>query len=77
MTEEQALRYVIGLCVLATLATLFLCIVITPVILVVGFAGHFTTVWHAMAAHPFWGSLSIVVFIVLVMFWMADDQDNR
>jgi hypothetical protein len=38
--------------------------------MVVGFAGHFTTVWHAMAAHLLWGSLAIVVFIVLVMFWI-------
>jgi hypothetical protein len=33
MSDEQALRYVIGFCVLATLPTLFLCIVITPVLL--------------------------------------------
>ena len=70
MNEELALRYVMGLSVLATLATLFFCIVITPVILVIGFAGHFWTVWNGMAAHPFLGSLAIVTFMVLAMFWI-------
>jgi hypothetical protein len=68
MGEEQALRYIMGFCVLATLATLFFCIVITPVILVIGFAGQFWPVWNAIAAHPILASFAIVAVIVLLMF---------
>jgi hypothetical protein len=70
MTEERALRYVMGFCVLGTLATLFLCIVITPVLLIIGFAGQFGPVWNGIAAHPILAGLCIVAFIALVMFWI-------
>jgi hypothetical protein len=70
MTEERALRYVMGFCVLGTLATLFLCIVITPVLLIIGFAGQFWPVWNGIAAHPILTGLCIVAFIALVMFWI-------
>jgi len=44
------LRYLLGLWVLGTLTTLFWCIVLTPVILMIGFAGKFWPVWNAIAA---------------------------
>jgi hypothetical protein len=41
ISAENAMRYLMGFWVLGTLATLFWCIVMTPIILVIGFAGNF------------------------------------
>jgi hypothetical protein len=48
ISAENAVRYLMGLWVLGTLATLFWCIVMTPVILVIGSAGKFWLVWNAI-----------------------------
>jgi hypothetical protein len=71
MSEELAMRYVMGFCILATLATLFFCIVITPVLLVIGFAGQFSSVWNGIAAHPILAGVAVVAFIALIMFWIG------
>ena len=59
-SAEVGIRYLLGVWALGTLATLFWCIVLTPVILVIGFAGKFWPVWNAVAAHPAWACLTTV-----------------
>jgi hypothetical protein len=70
MTAERAVRLIMGLCVLATLASLFLAIIITPIILVIGFSGQFSTVWNSMVAHPIRAAFGLASFIVLAMAWI-------
>jgi hypothetical protein len=69
MTDEQWVRYIVGFCFIATLATLFMCIVLTPVLLVIGFSGQFQTAWEIVAAHPIWSGAVLVAFTGLVMLW--------
>jgi hypothetical protein len=64
------LRYLLGLWVLASLTTLFWCIVLTPVILMIGFAGKFWSVWNAIAAHPGWACLAAVTLVATAMLWI-------
>lgn len=70
MTQEQTMRCLMGFCLLATLATLFLCIVLTPVLLVIGFSGQFWPVWNGIAAHPILAALAVVAFVALIIFWL-------
>jgi NADH:ubiquinone oxidoreductase subunit 4 (subunit M) len=59
-----------GVWVLGTLATLFWCIVMAPIILVIGFAGKFWLVWNAIAAHPGWACLATVALVATAMLWI-------
>ena len=70
MTEEQGSRYVMGFCVLATLATIFLCVVATPVLLVIGFSGQFEAMWAWVAAYPIRTALGLVAFVATIIGWL-------
>ena len=67
---DIGLRYLLGLWVLGTLTTLFWCIVLMPVILIIGFAGKFWPVWNAIAAHPGWACLAAVTLVATAMLWI-------
>jgi hypothetical protein len=70
ISAENAMRYLMGFWVLGTLATLFWCIVMTPIILVIGFAGKFWLVWNAIAAHPGWACLATAALVATAMLWL-------
>ncbi len=70
MREELAVRFIMGSCVLATLATIFLFIVATPVLLVIGFSGHFALAWNFVAEHPVLVGFLLAGFMALVMVWI-------
>ena len=53
ISADQALRHLMGVWVLAGLATIFFCIVVTPVLIVIGFAGKFQSMWGACRLAPF------------------------
>jgi len=67
---DMGLRYLLGLWVLGSLTTLFWCIVLTPVILMIGFAGKFWLVWNAIAAHPAWACLVAITLVAITMLWI-------
>ena len=66
ISADQALRHLMGVWVLAGLATIFFCIVVTPVLIVIGFAGKFQSMWELVASRPFLTSFALVVFMALV-----------
>jgi hypothetical protein len=69
-SADVGIRYLMGVWVLGTLATLFWCIVLTPAILVIGFAGKFWSVWDVVAAHPGFACLATVVLVATSMLWI-------
>jgi hypothetical protein len=70
ISADQALRHLMGVWVLAGLATTFFCIVVTPVLIVIGFAGKFQSMWELVASRPFLTSFALVVFMALVMIYI-------
>src|SRR6476619_8666940 len=62
ISADQALRHLMGVWVLAGLATIFFCIVVTPVPIVIGFAGKFQSMWELVASRPFLTSFALAGF---------------